>query len=1505
MRRSDSFVALKIGALYVWIAVTWFVLYEHYHHSAPPTAGELLFVLSTAGLVLWLGRWLVRRHLHARLTENEKHFRRLYEGAPVAHQSLDREGRVIEVNPAWCNMLGYTSQEVTGRPFEEFLVPSDREPYRQHWIKLLASGRVDGIELELVCRNSARVATVINAQVASGKEGTLGRVHCILLDVTVGRRHQREVERLNRLYAVLSQINQAMVRARSREEVFEMVCQAALTYQGFKLAWIGWVDPGSSEIAMVAHRGEIANMVRDLHLSVLDQPAGQGPTGRAIREGRTALCNDLAHDPRMKHWHPLAAQCGVGAAAAFPIRVEDQVKGALVLYATEAGFFQAREVMLLEEAASDLSFALTVLEKDRQRHQAQQAVNERQAKLDSLFRTVPVGIGVVANRRVLEANQAFCVMTGYTLEDWIGESPRRIYASEEEFDSVGRKISHNETAHFETHWLRKDGSLMNILISTSPIAPGDPKAGVTFCAVDITDRILSEAALRNSMQQLEDSRRIARLGSYEFDVSADRWSSSEILNEILGISPESFTYDFSGWLGMVHPENREEMRGYLTEKVLGQGIHFDKEYRIVRLRDQEVRWVHGLGELRANGDGQITRIIGTIQDITERKRVEAALQESEARHRFLAENIADVVWLLDAGTLEFQYVSPSVKRLRGFTSEEVMKTRPKETMSPESWAALAQSIPARREAFLAGDPRVITDRHEIQQKRRDGTLIWTEVVTTLVGDAKNGICVLGVSRDISKRKQVEQALSLQEARLSSIFRALPSGVGVARNRILTEVNDRICEMSGYIMEELLGQSTRILYASDADFARAGEVLYGAINERSPSSTESQWRHKDGRVYDVLIHSSALDPSDPMAITFTVTDITQLKVAEARILTLSQAVMQSPAAILITNLQGKIEYVNPKFEALTGYSATDVLGHTPSILKSGQTPLATYRHMWQTITSGGEWRGEILNRRKDGEFYWERGYISPIRDKAGVITHFLGVKEDVTAQKLTDERIREQAALLDQARDVIAVCDMEGRVTYLNQMAEQLTGNVMTADPGRTLEKVLCPVEPRIFQAALSQTKNRGEWSGELKVRSADGKQRLMDSRSTLVKDAGGKPKSLLVVCTDVTDRKRIETQYLRAQRLESVGTLASGVAHDLNNILSPVVMGISMLQEGLRQNETYRPLLGMMEASVNRGAETIKQLLTFARGGDSQKGPIQPRHVLKEIARLVEQTFPKNIQLYTDYNARPWTVMGDPSQLHQILMNLCVNARDAMPEGGILSLGIENRLLDEKSSRIHVKAKPGRYVVLRIADSGTGIPPEVQERLFEPFYTTKPQGKGTGLGLSTVLGIAEEHNGFVTVDSQPGNGSTFSVYLPACSKDSQEKAPADALEVRDGHGRCVLVVDDEVAIVHMVEHLLRNHGYAVLTAKNSAEALEVFEAKRKTIDAVLTDLMMPFGDGRKLIERLRELDERVGIIAISGLATKIVRDEALARGADAFVPKPFSGKQLLIALDQATDHTRE
>jgi PAS domain S-box-containing protein len=509
--------------------------------------------------------------------------------------------------------------------------------------------------------------------------------------------------------------------------------------------------------------------------------------------------------------------------------------------------------------------------------------------------------------------------------------------------------------------------------------------------------------------------------------------------------------------------------------------------------------------------------------------------------------------------------------------------------------------------------------------------------------------------------------------------------------------------------------------------------------------------------------------------------------------------------------------------------------------------------------------------------------------------FTGFIRDITDRKQNEARLRKQADLLDRVAEAIMVRDRDDRITYWNKGAERMYGWTAEEVHGRLAWEILgsSPTAIRLAEAQLEAT---GEWSGEFRRTTRTGRVLTVESLWTLLRDAEGNPVGKVAINIDVTEKRLLETRSRRAQRLESVGTLTSGIAHDLNNVLTPVMMAVKLLGRD-KPGIDRRALFDTANASLERGANLIRQLLAFAGGLDGERLPVDLKAVANEVAGMLRQTLPKSIALRTEVGVDVWPVVGDSTQLSQVLLNLCINARDAMPDGGALDVTVGNKRLNGEAAALCPGAKPGRYVVLAVADTGIGITPEVQEQMFDPFFTTKPFGLGTGLGLSTTLGIVRSHHGFVNVYSEPGRGTRMSVYLPAADQ-SPMSAKHGTNEAVPGRGELILVVDDEAAILLAARMVLEAGGYQVVSAGGD-EAVAVFQQNADRVAAVVLDMMMPVKDGPAVMAELRAIRPDLVILAASGLRPSGRIAEAIAGGVAGFLQKPFTDEELLQAVSNA------
>jgi PAS domain S-box-containing protein len=534
----------------------------------------------------------------------------------------------------------------------------------------------------------------------------------------------------------------------------------------------------------------------------------------------------------------------------------------------------------------------------------------------------------------------------------------------------------------------------------------------------------------------------------------------------------------------------------------------------------------------------------------------------------------------------------------------------------------------------------------------------------------------------------------------------------------------------------------------------------------------------------------------------------------------------------------------------------------------------------------------------GEPLWWSTTKVPLRDHEGTVIGMVGIGRNITERRQAMQKITEQAAMIEQAHDAILMLTLDGNIAYMNGASELLLGWKADEVIGKTVLDIFPAEDCVALKQAVAETMAKGSWQGELRVHHKLGHEIYIDTRRTLIRDEQGAPKAQLTISADITEKKKREAFALRNQRLESLGTLAGGIAHDLNNVLAPILMSIALLKLKVTDDSGHR-LLAMLEMNAERGAQLVRQVLAFGRGAEGDRILVQPLHIAREIEQIVSDTFPKTQSFALVHDRDPWTITGDPTQLHQVLLNLCVNARDAMPNGGKITLRMENTVLDETYSSMNQGSKPGSYVAISVTDTGMGIPAQIRDRIFEPFFTTKEIGKGTGLGLSTSLGIVQSHGGFINVTSDVGKGSTFKIFLPANAVSAAVAPAAKRAGLPRGHNELILVVDDEQPILSVAKSTLERFGYRVVVATNGAAAVSTYALQRESIAVVVTDMAMPIMDGPAMAVALKAINPDVKIIGSSGMDGGGGITAATNVGVKEFIPKPYSAETLLKAIARA------
>ena len=556
---------------------------------------------------------------------------------------------------------------------------------------------------------------------------------------------------------------------------------------------------------------------------------------------------------------------------------------------------------------------------------------------------------------------------------------------------------------------------------------------------------------------------------------------------------------------------------------------------------------------------------------------------------------------------------------------------------------------------------------------------------------------------------------------------------------------------------------------------------------------------------------------------------------------------------------------------------------------------------RALTSGQPQEYELVAFRPDGERVTVLARAVPRFGESGAVIGLYGTLQDITESRRAELQAIRLASIVESSDDAIISTTLDGTVTSWNRGAETIFGYAGQEMLGTLVARLLPATQPGDEMEILDAVR-RGDSIASLETSWLRNDGRVIEVSVTVspIRDSSGAVVGASMMARDVSDQKKLERQFLRAQRLESIGTLAGGIAHDLNNVLAPIMLSLEMLRMTV-PDASSRELLDTIQMSAQHGADLVRQVLTFARGVDGERREVRVTHLVRDVERTARDTFLKNIDVRTAVAPDLWRVVGDATQLQQVLINLCVNARDAMPYGGTLTIAAENITLDAQDAALRIDAIPGPYVLVRIADTGTGITPDDLERIFDPFFTTKALGSGTGLGLSTSLAIVKSHGGFVRVYSEPGNGSTFSVYLPARTHVVSEVVDT-VVELPRGHGELVLVVDDEPSVRLITQKTLEAFGYRVVVATDGADALAMYARRGDEIAVVLTDMMMPIMDGSATIRVLRKLNPAVRIIAASGLTNGEHGVDA-GLGIAHFLPKPYRADALLTALNACLHYT--
>jgi PAS domain S-box-containing protein len=1019
------------------------------------------------------------------------------------------------------------------------------------------------------------------------------------------------------------------------------------------------------------------------------------------------------------------------------------------------------------------------------------------------------------------------------------------------------------------------------LLLVTPVRKDRP-AGAVVMHMDITERKLAEEALRESEERFRNMFVSAATGIAISTPMGRYLHANAAYCRMLGYTEaELRERDFAS---LTHPDDLTVNLKLRDELLSGERDSILMEKRYLK-KNGDIVWTrHSVSATHAS-NGEIATLMVVAEDITARRQAEEALQRQQSELKALFDLMPAMVWFKDTANCVIR-VNQRAAETVGRTVEELVGR------------SMSELFPDEAAKYYKDDLEVIESRTPklgIVEKLRGagGRELWVQTdKVPLFGKTGEVMGIMVMVQDITERKLAEESLAL--------FRTLVDGspdsiemIDPETGRFL-DVNTTGCTRLGYTREEMLSLTVADIDMEIGKDSRA-ELWREAVERTKRDGAGivyGRHRRKDGSTFPVEINARYIVLTRGYMVAV-VRDITERRLTEAQ-------VAKQLELIHMASRVGKlgawaIEFPGPKIVwSDEVYRIHDV---EPDFKPTLETALDFF-------PPGSREKLEAAVQKKEAydlelDFITAKGKKLWVRTTSTAETidgevRLYGIFQDITERKQTEERFRR---LVDSNVQGVFFWNTKGEITGGNDAFLQLVRYTREDLESGLMSwtKMTPPEFAHLDQQALAELAATGVCTSyEKEFILKDGSRVPVLLGAAMFED---NPDEGVCFAFDLTERKKLEQQFLRAQRMESIGTLAGGIAHDLNNVLAPITMSIDLLKMKFT-DKSSQDLLATLSSSAQRGAEMVRQVLSFARGVEGRKMEVQVKHLLKDIEKIAHDTFPKNIQVRSIIPNELWTILGDPTQLHQVLLNLCVNARDAMPNGGTLTISAEDVHLDEHYAGLNPDAHAGTYCVLQIMDSGIGMPPDIIDKIFDPFFTTKEIGKGTGLGLSTSLAIVKSHGGFFRVYSELGKGTTFKAYFPAKTEPSAETGAEIVAELPRGNGELVLIVDDEVNVRQITRQTLEAFGYRVLVASDGAEAVATVARQGAEIAVVLTDMMMPVMDGPATIQVLLRLNPNLPIIAASGLSADGRVTQAASLGVKHFLSKPYSADALLQVLRQ-------
>lgn len=869
------------------------------------------------------------------------------------------------------------------------------------------------------------------------------------------------------------------------------------------------------------------------------------------------------------------------------------------------------------------------------------------------------------------------------------------------------------------------------------------------------------------------------------------------------------------------------------------------------------------------------------------------------RYRLVVEKALEGILVAQDGHLMF--VNAAACRISGYAEHELIEKPFTAFIHPCDQEMVFQ----RHKRRLAGEQ--FESRYAFRILTKEGAVRWVEIDSVMI-TWEDKPAALFFMTDITDRRVAEESLRLSEEKFSKAFQASPDAIVIARldDGGIIDVNEGFSRLSGYTRTEALNNSTVGLGLWDNPMDR--DVVVGMLKEKNcVRDIISRFRTKDGHVKIGLYSGEIIDLGDEPHTLSVVRDITELFESQQELIRSEQkyrAVLESsPDPIVVYDSDGRVVYVNPAFVTVFGWTLPDILGKHIDFVPDEEIPRSrdTLERLYagQFVSSFDTRRGT-----KDGRILDIHISAALLRDPDGVPSGNVVTLRDITERKAAEKALRqseESKRLLLEGSPIGIGMIQDGKYVYVNRALSEMMGFDNSQDlVGRSPLDFIAPEDRDLVRQRGKARVQNMPVPPIYQVRGLKKNGELFDvSIRPCRSDYMGRP-ALLTFVWDVTEENRLRAQLLQAHKMEAVGTLAGGIAHDFNNLLQVIIGYSHVLLGKLHPGSVEHNSVAKIASAARGGAELIRQLMAFSRRASIKPEPLDLNLRIHDVSDILRRTIPRMIEIRLELDDNLPLILADPIQIEQIMMNLAFNARDAMNEGGVLTIQTGAVSLDSEFCGEHVGAQEGHYVMLSVEDTGHGIKREILDRIFEPFFTTKEVGKGTGLGLSMVYGIVKQNNGYISCSSQEGLGTTFRIYFPVLEGHIEQPVLSEA-SVSPGKGETLLIVDDEVSLLELTSEFLKDRGFVVLTARNGREALEIYQRFANEVRLVVLDLVMPEMGGHQCIPKLRTINPDVKILVVTGQTSESTISNALALGAIDFLAKPYDMTELLRKIGELID----